>query len=47
MPPNPPNVPFAVYAHDGGLDRIRASYAQAAAGNPQNLIDSCRANAPS
>jgi hypothetical protein len=46
-PPNPPKVPYAVFAHDGGLDWIRASYAQAAAGHPQNLIDSCRANAPS
>jgi hypothetical protein len=35
-----------VFAHDGGLAWIRAAYAQAAAGNPQNLIDSCRANAP-
>jgi hypothetical protein len=45
-PPNPPKVPYVVFAHDGGLDWIRATYAQAAAGNPKNLIDSCRANAP-
>lgn len=46
VPPNPPKVPFVVFAHDGGLAWIRAAYTQAAAGNPQNLIDSCRANAP-
>jgi hypothetical protein len=45
-PPSPPTVPFAVFANDGGLDWIRAAYTQAAAGNPQNLVDSCRANAP-
>jgi len=42
-----PAVPFAVYAHDGGLNWVRASYAQAAAGNPRQLAQSCRANAPS
>jgi hypothetical protein len=45
-PANPPSVPYAVFAHDGGLDRIRAAYAAAAAGHPRNLIQSCRANAP-
>ena len=45
-PANPPSVPYAIFAHDGGLDRIRAWYAAAAAGRPQGLIDSCRANAP-
>jgi hypothetical protein len=44
--PNPPNVPYLVYAHDGGLAWIREGYAMAAAGNPQRIIDSCRANAP-
>jgi hypothetical protein len=41
-----PSVPFVAYAHDGGLDWIRHTYAQAAAGNPKNLIQSCKANAP-
>ena len=41
-----PAVPFAVFAHDGGLDWVRATYEQAAAGDPRNLIQSCRANAP-
>jgi hypothetical protein len=45
-PANPPSVPYAVFAHDGGLDRIRAGYAAAAAGHPRNVIQSCRANAP-
>jgi hypothetical protein len=41
-----PTTPFVAYAHDGGLDWTRASYRQAAAGDPRNLIQSCRANAP-
>ena len=41
-----PDVPRAYFAHDGGLDWIRHSYAAAAAGHPRNLIDSCRANSP-
>ena len=45
-PPNPPAVPYAVFAHDGGLDWIREGYAMAAAGNPQRVSDSCRANKP-
>jgi hypothetical protein len=45
-PPNPPKQPYAVFAHDGGLQWIREGYAQAAAGHPQRLIDSCRANKP-
>jgi hypothetical protein len=45
-PTNPPEVPFVVFAHDGGLAWIRQSYAEAAAGHPRNLISSCRANAP-
>jgi hypothetical protein len=40
-----PTVPFVAFAHDGGLDWIRAAYAQAAAGHPHNLIQSCRVNA--
>ena len=46
MPANPPNVPLAVFAHDGGLDSIRANYAAAAAGHPRSLAQSCYANAP-
>ena len=45
-PPIKPKAPYAVFAHDGGLDRIRASYAAAAAGHPQRLVQSCHANAP-
>ena len=45
-PPNPPSVPYAVFADDGGVQWLRETYAQAAAGHPQRLIDTCRANAP-
>jgi hypothetical protein len=45
-PPNPPQAPYVVFAHDGGLDRIKASYSAAAAGHPKSLRDSCYANAP-
>jgi hypothetical protein len=45
-PTPPPTAPFAVFAHDGGLDWTRTAYEQAAAGDPGDLIDSCRANAP-
>jgi hypothetical protein len=45
-PTPPPTAPFAVYAHDGGLSWVRANYKRAAAGDPRNLIQSCRANAP-
>jgi hypothetical protein len=45
-PPNPPKQPYAVFADDGGLQWSREMYAQAAAGHPQRLIQSCRANAP-
>ncbi|HEY7002709.1 MAG TPA: hypothetical protein VH281_00390 [Gaiellaceae bacterium] len=46
VPPNPPSVPYAVFAHDGGLEYIRSMYADAAGGKPHHLIQSCRANAP-
>jgi hypothetical protein len=39
-----PTVPVVVYAHDGGLEWVRASYRQAAAGDIRNLAQSCRAN---
>ncbi len=45
VPVPQPTVPFAVFAHDGGLNWIRAAHKQAAAGDPRNLIQSCRANA--
>jgi len=45
---SPPNrqVPTSVFAHDGGLERIREWYTEAAAGHPRNLSQSCYANAP-
>ena len=45
-PPNPPQVPYVVFAHDGGLDAIKTNYAAAAAGHPRGLRQSCYANAP-
>jgi hypothetical protein len=43
--PSPaPTVPYAVFAHDGGLQWIEANYALAAAGKPGRLIQSCKAN---
>jgi len=45
--PSPlPTQPFMVYAHDGGLDRIRAGYRLAAAGDATRIAQSCRANVP-
>ena len=46
VPAQPPAVPYAVFADDGGLQWIREGYAQAAAGNPARLAASCRANRP-
>ena len=43
-PPNPPKTPYAVFADDGGYQWLQKAYADAAAGHPQNLTDSCRAN---
>ena len=43
--PSPfPQQPFAVFAHDGGLQWIRENYDLAAAGHPARLAQSCRAN---
>ena len=39
-----PGKPIAVYAHDGGLDWVRANYRKAAAGDIRNIAQSCRAN---
>jgi hypothetical protein len=46
IPADPPRVPFAVWAHDGGLEWVKGNYALAAGGHPERLIQSCRANAP-
>lgn len=43
-PPSPPDVPYAVFADDGGYQALQKGYADAAAGHPQFLIDYCRAN---
>ena len=43
-PQNPPKGPYAVYASDGGLQSMRKAWDQAADGNPQDLIEICRAN---
>jgi hypothetical protein len=40
-----PQQPFAVFAHDGGLDWIKENYAAAAAGDATGIAQSCRANA--
>ena len=43
--PSPlPASPVAIWAPDGGYRWVLAGYAQAAAGHPQRLISSCRAN---
>jgi hypothetical protein len=45
-PPDPPRGPYAVWAHDGGLEWIVAGYRMAVHGDPARLAASCRANAP-
>ena len=45
-PPNPPDAPYAVFAHDGGLNWVRHTYKLAATGDPRQLRQSCRANSP-
>lgn len=45
-PPNRPDVPYVVFAHDGGLETIEANYAAAAAGHPRGIEQSCYANSP-
>lgn len=42
--PNPPTYPYVVMADDGGWKSLERTYEQAAAGHPQQLIESCRAN---
>ena len=46
MPPQATATPTAVYADDGGYQYKQRMYAQAAAGRPRLLEQSCRANAP-
>ncbi len=38
--------PVVAFADDGGYQYKEKIWAQAAAGNPQNLIQSCKANGP-
>jgi hypothetical protein len=45
-PPNPPRVPYAVFADDGGYQWVQAMYKKAAAGDARDLRSSCRANRP-
>jgi hypothetical protein len=43
--PSPaPKGPYAIWANDGGLQYFEKAYADAASGQPQRLIQSCRAN---
>ena len=43
-PPVTPGHPYAVYADDGGYQWKQQTYELAAAGHPQRLRESCRAN---
>jgi hypothetical protein len=43
-PPNPPKTPYATWADDGGYQYVQKMYAQAAAGHPEQLAQSCRVN---
>lgn len=43
-PPVAPGHPYAAFADDGGYEWKRRMYALAAAGHPQRLVGSCRAN---
>jgi hypothetical protein len=45
-PSNPGRGPYAIFAHDGGLAWVQAGYRQAAAGHPEQLAATCRANGP-
>lgn len=46
LPATPPPRPFVIFARDGGYEWLRDTYALAAAGHPQRLVETCRANAP-
>ena len=41
---NPPQGPYAVWADDGGFAYVQEAYKMAAAGQPQRLIEICKAN---
>jgi hypothetical protein len=43
-PADPPRRPYAVFAHDGGYEWLRDTYALAAAGHPERLAQRCIAN---
>jgi hypothetical protein len=43
-PPVAPDTPYAIFADDGGYQWVQQTYALAAAGHPQRLIDSCKSN---
>lgn len=45
-PPAGTRPPFAIFADDGGIQYVKHIYAQAAAGHPRLLEQSCRANGP-
>jgi hypothetical protein len=45
-PPQSVRTPTASYADDGGYEYKERMYAEAAAGHPRQLAQSCRANAP-
>lgn len=45
-PSNAASFPVAVFADDGGYQYKQKMYADAAAGHPRQLIQSCRANGP-
>jgi hypothetical protein len=44
IPADPPTFPYAVYADDGGYQFELKIFAQAAAGDPSGVAQSCRAN---
>ena len=43
-PASPPSRPYAVFADDGGYQLKQRIYAEAAAGDPAGVAQSCRAN---
>ena len=45
-PPQSSTTPTVAFAHDGGFQYKKRMYAEAAAGNPRLLEQSCRANGP-
>jgi len=45
-PPGATEKPIVAFADDGGYQHKQRMYAEAAAGHPQQLEQSCRANGP-